>query len=99
MHVVAPACDCASNKNCVKGSSMWLWAGRKGGRSALTARAGFAVMSFMGTLRSPHEATCPSIASRFFQRGRIHVIIYIDIFRQTCTTDRHGEDACPDRRA
>src|SRR5204862_3234841 len=25
----------------------------------------------MGVLRSPHEATCPSIASRFFLRGRI----------------------------
>src|SRR5438309_1020612 len=32
----------------------------------------------MGVVRSSHEATCPSIASRF-SRGRPHVILYIDI--------------------
>jgi rhodanese-related sulfurtransferase len=37
--------------------------------SALTAHAGFAVIWLMGVLRSPHEATCPSIASRFFHEG------------------------------
>src|SRR5476649_344550 len=37
--------------------------------SALTSRAGFAVIPLMGVLRSPHEATCPSIASRFFHEG------------------------------
>src|SRR6266404_8258679 len=42
---------------------------RQSGRSALTARAGFAVIRLMGVLRSPHEATCPSIASRFFHEG------------------------------
>src|SRR6202171_928600 len=41
----------------------------KAGRSALTARAGFAVMRLMGALRSPHEATCPSIASRISHEG------------------------------
>src|SRR5258707_3354457 len=41
----------------------------KARRSALTARAGFAVIRLMGVLRSPHEATCPSIASRFFHEG------------------------------
>ena len=35
----------------------------------------------MGVLRSPHEATCPSIASRF-SRGRSHVILHHDISRQ-----------------
>ena len=35
----------------------------------------------MGVLRSPHEATCPSIASRFL-RGRSHVILHHDISRQ-----------------
>ena len=53
----------------------------------------------MGILRSPHEATCPSIASRFLLRGRNHVILHHDISRQTCTPDRHGEHACPDRRS
>src|SRR4051812_34418905 len=29
----------------------------------------FRCNSAMGVLRSPHEATCPSIASRFFREG------------------------------
>ena len=53
----------------------------------------------MGILRSPHEATCPSIASRYLLRGRNHVILHHDISGQACPTDRHGEYACPDRRA
>ena len=56
-------------------------------------------MRRMGTLRSPHEATSPSIASRCLLRGRNHVILHHDIPRQTCTIDRHGEHACPDRRS
>ena len=53
----------------------------------------------MGILRSPHEATCPSIASRFLIRGRSHVILYDHISRQAFPTDRHGAHACPDRRS
>src|SRR4029450_1948865 len=53
----------------------------------------------MGVLRSPHEATCPSIASRFLLRGRSHVILHHDISRQAFTTDRHGAYAGVDRRS
>src|SRR3954466_1765173 len=37
--------------------------------SALTGHAGFGCNGFMGVLRSPHEATCPSIASRTLTRA------------------------------
>src|SRR5258708_20242315 len=37
----------------------------------MTARAGFAVIQLMGVLRSPREATCPSIASRISHEGAL----------------------------
>src|SRR3990170_2520418 len=37
--------------------------------SALTARAGSLICQPMGILRSPHEASCPSIASRISHEG------------------------------
>ena len=52
----------------------------------------------MGVLRSPHEATCPSIASRISLRGRNHVIPHNDIVRETCPPDRYGQPAGADRR-
>jgi Chromate resistance exported protein len=57
----------------------------------LTALTGFAVIIAMGVLRSPREATCPSIASRFVLRGRIHVNFHHDIIRQTCAANWHSE--------
>ena len=40
----------------------------------------------------------PKYRVPFLLRGRNHVILHHDISRQTFTTDRHGEHACPDRR-
>ena len=65
---------------------------------ALTVRVRSLIWQPMGVLRSPHEATCPSIASRISQRGRIHVSIHNDISRQTGAADRHRQHPCPDRR-
>ena len=44
----------------------------------MTERTRVRCIRSMGVLRSPHEATCPSIASRF-SRGRSHVILYLHI--------------------
>ena len=47
-----------------------------GCRLRLTGCASFAVIARKGVLRSPREATCPSIASRFFCEDANHVILH-----------------------
>src|SRR6266436_8564603 len=44
------------------------WRGRKADECIDRPRS-FRCNGVMGVLRSPHEATCPSIASRFFHEG------------------------------
>src|ERR1700736_1651222 len=61
-------CDSAStNKSCAEGSSR----GRavKPTTKHIDSPRRFRCNGALGVLRSPHEATCPSIASRFFSEG------------------------------
>src|SRR3981081_2096213 len=66
--------------------------------TALTARAGLGVIVFMGVSAIPPRGVMPKYRVPYLSRGRNHVILHIDIFRQARTPDRHGEYACADRR-
>lgn len=68
----------------------------KMGPTALTVKQGYVYFEGWG-LRSPHEATCQSIASRF-PRGRNYVVIQFDFPGKTFTINWHIERANAHRR-